>query len=216
MVNKKKKKENKLEKNNINPKVKHKTKKIKSQEEDIQVEWYYYFIVFLIIFSIIFGGYYLLSLILEGKEIKNDNISFYNYKYKVGNVTYNIEFRYPIKELEKNLSEIPSVRLKFLNSIKVVFSFDEYNKSDNGRVTVASLQLMQIIKEVFKTNVVANSTSVLDCPNATLKNKIVTFNPYSEKNVVYWENPYCLRINATNSSNLIYMTNRVMFKAITE
>ncbi len=183
------------------------------KKKDDEPEWYHYIVALGILLAIVFGIFYIVNLLNTHKA----EAIFYPYKYKIGNVTYNIMFRYPHKELENNLSQAPPVKYQFLNTLKVTLSFQNYSTpEDNKLVSLAGIQLGEFLRDVLHLNILVNTTKNIDCQNATMYNYVVTFNPYSKSNKIYWENPYCLRINATNSKNIVFLSNLIMYKAVKE
>jgi len=184
--------------------------------EDSENKFVYYLMLVITIISILFISFVIFLYIQHKDTNVYKGVIFYKYQYKEGNITYNLEFRYPPQELAKNLSMIPEVKYNLENTVNVTFSFGKYKLRDNANISVAAVSLAQIVKTILHTSVKATNLSQFNCSTANRLNKVITFNPYAKKDVVYWETPYCLRINGTSSGDIVYLSNLVIYKILNE
>ena len=192
--------------------------------ESGEPNWYHYVIVilvFLAVFGLIYVGFELYD------KLNSDPTSFtnvsekYKYPYTVGNVTYNIYFNTrPENLLELNFTLEPS-KLDILNTRELIFSFDEYNGSDNGKISVASSKLLSFFQRVyvftFDPDVNFKLYNESNCSTSTMKNKVVLFEPYSNVNGVFFnESNGCIEIKSTNIDEMMVVVDSLIFKLINQ
>ena len=101
-------------------------------------------------------------------------MQFYNSKTGIKYLNY---------EIEPTLEDI-------VNSKEFFVSFGEYQGTDGGEITRTSARLFPLLRNVlgFELDTLKHITKEKDksCKDSTLDSKVIIFNPYSEKNGVYY------------------------------
>lgn len=187
-----------------------------TQSHEEVPSWYHYAIVFAVIVGF-FGLVYFGFNYYESKNVHQlDNLlKTYEYKYKVGNVTYNIAFHYPIEDIETFNYPIVPTKQDLINSINFTFVFKEYNGTDNGKVTVASTKFLRFLRYVYgyrfdEDNFKRfNETS---CEDSKPKQKVVIFDPYKNVTIVNY-NPEngCIEFDAKSPEDLVKLTDLFIY-----
>ena len=213
------------------PKKKEKsTKKEKVENTDIKEEtseepsWYHYLIVIGVIVGIFFV-FYIGFEVYENLNSNNSNPNFsgnstysqtFKYPYKVGNITYNLNFYYTTDQLDSFNYTIEPNKLDILNSRNFTFVFKEYNGTDNGRVGLASTKLMRFLRIVYKFDF--NPENFVNygnysCLNSTRSNKIIVFDPYKESTGVFFNRTSgCINIDGVDADQLVATTDKFMYE----
>lgn len=219
----KKKKENSIDtidKVEIEKEVKAISKKI----DDGEPSWYHYVIIFLVlggILGVFYGGFEIYDK-YYGEEISFDPLSTtFNYPYQVGNITYNIQMHYPIDEIKKSNYSIEVSRLEILNSIELIMSFDDYNGTDNGKVTIAGSKLTTFFKKVYHFSFDAETNfkkfNESNCETSDKQNKVIMYNPYSNRSGVFYNSETsCIEILSQNADEIVKVTDYFMYTLMNE
>lgn len=185
--------------------------------------WYHYVIVILVLVSIIFLIYYASSYFnSNNKQLNITNINnvtqTYNYKEVVGNITYNIQFHSPIVDIENSNLSIQVSKYEILNSHNILFSFMQYNITENKYISISSVKLMKFFKYFYKYDfapedfVMFNETN---CSSSNLANKVVIFNPYSNKEGVFYDKKSgCVNIESFTPERIVFVNDVFMFRLI--
>lgn len=195
----------------------------KKKVEDDEPSWYHYVIVLLVIFGV-FGVLYFVFEVYDsnskvsGKDDLDDFAKTYNYPYKVGNVTYNIKFDYPVDEIVQGEVLIEPTKLDLLNTVRMHMVFYEYNGTDNGKVTVAATKFYSFFSNVyhmgFGENMMINESS---CENSSLKDKVVVFDIYSDRTGVFYdENNGCVRVESEKVEDFVLVLDSLLYSLVKE
>ncbi|MFW6026284.1 MAG: hypothetical protein ACOC16_00480 [Nanoarchaeota archaeon] len=191
-----------------------------NQVEDIieqEPSWYHYILVilvFLCVFGILYLGYYLF---IEDDTNNLENQSMlHKVPYKVGNITYNLYFESSIKNLEDMDYIIEPTRINLLNTLSFKMSFLEYNNTDNGQVSKGSTKLTSFLKYVHLQKFTQDSFvkyNVTNCSDSTIRNKIIVFNPYSDKNGVFYDQKSgCIEFLTNDPKKMIDLTDKFIYE----
>ena len=191
-----------------------KTEIKKKDESDDEPRLYHYAVVILIIVGIFFGMYFSFNLYSQyfgGDEVENVNGStLYMYSHKIANVTYNLKFHSPVSDFESSNLITEPEKIDVLNTRELIFTFKEYNGSDNGKVTVTSGFLLSFFRNVYafsfnpEENVKLFNES--NCNTSNKSYKVVIFDPYSEREGVFYnETNGCITIESQTPERLIFV-----------
>ncbi len=165
-------------------------KKIEKKNQDDEPRWYHYLIVSLCFIALFIGLYYTLDYFEKEPPNPHINVQLYTYHFKVGEKNGSIQFYTPINKIEDLDYPIEVSKYDFLNSKRIILSFMEYNGTDNGEVALVSGRLAPFIKHVYSFDFNPyediKHTNESNCSTSTLDEKIVTFNPYSDRNGVFY------------------------------
>ncbi len=206
--------ENTIEKEN-------KKKQTKS-ESDSEPSWYHYasiLAIILVVFGLLYIGFEIFYENSNPQLILNQNKT-YTYPFKIGNVTYNIEFASPIEEVQNSNYPIEFDRMSILNTINFKMAFDNYsqnNGTDNGKVAQAASKLTSYLKNLYNMKFSTNSFVMLDelnCSNSTNRNKIITFSPYEQTAGAFMDENGCIEIKARNATEIMYVVDKIMLDLI--
>lgn len=194
------------------------SKNISKNEEP---SWYHYIIVILVLISIIFLIYYISSYFNSNSSQLNFNNNVtqtYNYKKVVGNITYNIQFHSPIIDIQNSNLSVEVSKYDILNSHNILFSFMQYNGTENQYITISSVKLMKFFKYFYnydfetKDFVLFNETN---CSSSNIRNKVVVFNPYSNKEGVFYDKKTgCVNIESFTPKRIVFVNDVFMFRLI--
>jgi len=189
----------------------------KQYDKEEEPSWYHYLIV-LLIFALIIGSIYFPFGFLDKPNEPTGTAKKFPYEYKVKNITYNIEFNNPIDQIESSNIYIQPNKLDVLNTIEFIFSLDKYNGTDNGYVAISATKIANLFKVVYKFSYDANKNfkqfNSFNCQNATTKNKVITFNPYSNENAVYFTNNSCIEVNAKSAKDMLLVSDAFIYSMI--
>lgn len=200
-------------------------KLIPKKESDEEPSWYHYVIVLLVLFGIIgllYGGFEIYDKYYSAPNQEIGNMSTtYNYPYKVGNITYNIQMNYPIETIKNFTYPLEVSKYDILNSIELIMTFKEYNGTDNGKVTIAGSKLTTFFKRVyhfsFEPEVNFKTFNETTCLNSTKQNKVIIYDIYSNKSGVFYDKDSgCIEIQAQNAEEIIKITDYFMYNLINE
>jgi len=200
--------------------------KVEETNNDDEPSWYHYLIVLLVLSGFIYGIYFIINYNLSNSDdiFNNNNLriindsKIYPYKHIINNVTYNLQYNYPINILNSSNISLEINKYNLLNSRKIIFSFYDYNGTDNKQVTIASVKLMKLLKYLFKFNfdeVDFQKINKFNCSNSNNDTKIIIFNPYSNQTGVFYNNNGCIEINSKTPKELVYVNDVFMFNLIT-
>lgn len=192
------------------------------KDEGESPSWYHYLIilgilVFLVIVAILISEWYHQNSEVDLNKSVDLNDT-YIYEFKKGNVTYNIHLGASTTDLEKYNFSIEPTKYDVLNTLNFRFSFDTYNGTDNGQVSIGAIKLRRFLSTVYNFNFAANSsfysTDELTCGNSTLNEKIVTFNPRASNSGVFLDSNGCMMINSTSPNLLPFVVDSFMVKVM--
>ncbi len=197
-------------------------KSIEIKEDSGEPSWYHYVIVFLVFFAaigIFYGAFEVYDNFFGDTKNVEDLKKTYIYPYKLGNTTYNVEFHYPIDELVQMTYPIEVSTLDLINSIEIINSFYEYNGTDNGKVTVTASKITSFFKRVyffsFDADVNFKSINESNCTTSTLRDKVIIYDPYSDKNGVFYnESNGCIQVLSQTPDDLIKVGDYFIFSLI--
>lgn len=196
----------------------HKSKPISEEKES--PSWYHYAIILGVLVALVIVGTLISEWFYQSSEVdlnKTVNVNeTFIYEYKKGNVTYNVHLGTSQTELEKYNFSIEPNRYDVLNTLNFRFSFDEYNGSDNGQVSMAAIKLRRFLSTVynfkFDINSSFHSTQNITCDNSTSSNKVVTFNPRASESGVFLDSNGCVSINSTQPNLLPFVVDSFMIE----
>jgi len=197
--------------------------KIQSTDEDDEPSWYHYLIVILIfvgIFFVFYGIYYIYEISTNSNSSIGDNV-LYMYPYKVGNITYNIYFEKPLQDIKNDNYIVEPSKYDMLNTVSYTLVFMDYNGTDNGEIAKASTKLVSFLKTVYTFSFYNESFikyPELTCDNSTLTDKIIIFNPYSEKTGIYYNTSNgCIEfLSENNASVMVNLLDKMMYNLVVE
>lgn len=206
-----------LRKNDVSDHKNLSESKVNSDEKE-SPSWYHYAIILGVLVLLVLVGTFVSEWYYQNSEVDlNKTVDMnetYVYKFKKGNVTYNVQLGTSQTELEKFNFSIQPNKYDVLNTLNFRFSFDEYNGSDNGQVSMAAIKLRRFLSTVYNFKFDANSsfqsTENITCANSTLNNKVVTFNPRSSESGVFLNSNGCLNINSTSPNLLPFVIDSFM------
>ena len=199
--------------------VENEVKSIKDEQKDDEPSFKHYLIVIgviLGIFGILYFGFEIYDNYKE-PDVVVDQLQTYKYPYKVGSVTYNLFFYYTTEELDEFDYDLEPSKVDVLNTVNFTFSFDEYNGSDNGKVSISSIKFMKFLRDVYRFNFDVNdsfvSTQDINCANSTIKNKVVTFNPYANETKVKFNRINgCIEFEADDPQKIIGLSDKFIYE----
>lgn len=203
-----------------------KEKKVKSEGDD-EPKLYHYLIVLFVIVGLFFAVYFGFNLYSDNfgdNDVvlnNSDNKVLNKYQYKKGNVTYNFYFHNEVSDIRDSEMVIEPTKYNILNTREFLFTYMEYNGSDNGKVTVSSGLLMSFFKKVYgftfnpDENIkLINST---DCSNSTASHKVIIFNPYSDKEGVYFnQSNGCINVLSKSPERIIFVGEKFLYEILNE
>lgn len=218
------KKSEKIEKTEkIKEKNVEKVKPEKVLLEDDEPSWYHYVLVLLVLFGSI-------TLIYFGYEYydmkKKDNLDNYEplrdtfiYDYKLGNVTYNLEFHNTFDYIERHNITVEVRKEDIWQSRNITFAFYEYNGTDNRYVSTASVKFMKLLKYVYNINFDETNSfkmvNEVNCSTSTLKSKVVVFYPYSDRNGVFYnQSNGCIEVLSRTPKEMVLVEDTLMYKLV--
>ena len=203
-----------------------KIEKVKPEKvllEDDEPSWYHYVIILGVFFGTILGVYF-------GYEYydmkKKDNLENYEplretfiYDYKVGNITYNLEFHNTFDYIERHNIIVEVTKENIWESRNITFAFYEYNGTDNRYVSTASVKFMKLLKYVYNINFDDTNSfkmiSEVNCSTSTVKSKVVVFYPYSDKNGVFYnETNGCIEVLSRTPKEMVLVEDTLMYNLI--
>ena len=206
-----------VSKKEVEEDLKKKPIKKKDPKED-EPSWYHYLIVlgaFFTVFAVIYFAFEIFDTQDANPQVLTQT---YPYEHKVGNVTYSINFHYPLEELLVTSYPIEVNEQDFFNSITMRIGFLEYNGTDNGRVTIASSKMVSLLKGVyhfqFPVERFVRFNETMSCLNSTSSDKILVYNPYSNRNGVFIDENSCITVEATNADELVKVNDKFIFNLI--
>lgn len=201
-----------------------KVEKVKPQiqeEEEAEPKLIHYIIVVAIlfgIFGIIWAGFEIYDNQTK-QPLQNATIQEkYIYKHIIGNVTYNIEFSYPIEEIEKIDYPIEIDRLTMLNKLSLTRVFLDYNGTDNGQVVIMASKFRSFFKGVYHISFRdEQKIENFNCSNSTIQHSAVVLNPYSDRNGVYYNQTNgCINVETTDITQFVILGDKIIYEMIKE
>lgn len=219
--------DNEKEKSNLNIEKEVVSNKPKHNSQNKQVEdepsWYHYVIVLILFFGF-FAGIYYFAFGNENSQDNQGNIylknNTYIYKHVVGNKTFNIEFENSLYKLDNYDMENQVNVEDIWSSNNIYLSFDIYNGTDNKYVSTTSVKIMKLFKYLYGFDI--GTENILDysnytCLNSTIDNKIITFNPYSNRDGVYYNSSNgCIQIESINVEDFILVGDKFLYGLVKE
>jgi len=199
--------------------------------QDDEPSWYHYIIVFMI-FASIFGVFYLGYYFFYEDQSNIGNLTGMNntsldnnspvvltkYPFVQGNITYNLFFHNTIDEIEAMNFPVQVDKLDLLNTRSFIMAFDNYNGTDNGEVARGSTKLVSFFSLVYTFEFNNESfvrTDVIDCSNSTLSEKVITFNPYSERvGVFYNQTNGCISFETDNPKDVVDLVDKLIYGVV--
>jgi hypothetical protein len=205
------------------------SKKSKNPIENEEPELKHYLIVILIFILVgftIFGCFKVYEY-YETKD-RHDNLEDrYKYPYKIGNVTYNIEFFSPFEKIKELNYPIEVSKLDLLNTIdfRIVhlnYTLEERQKDFGYNVGKASSRIVGFLNQIyfFSFKIEKNLgfySNQLNCSNSTLKNKVIIFNPKANTNKIkYSLQNGCIEFLSKSPEEMVYLGDAFLYKFIKE
>ena len=211
--NKKPNNEKKEETKNLDKDTKSQDKKEHIENND-EPSWYHYLIVFGVVALIFFGLWVAFEVYSSTQEpdrdVEADPNSTYIYEHKVDGVTYNIHLSAPVRELERYDFIVEPDVYDVLNTITFRYGFDEYNQSDNGHVSVASIKLTRFLSTVYNYNFDSEesfkTTDELNCTHSTPQHRVIEYKPRANKSGVFIGENDCIVFKAEQPNLLPFIT----------
>ena len=196
-------------------------KNIDKKNQDDEPRWYHYLIVSLCFIAFFVGLYFALDYFEKEPQNPNINIKLYTYNFKVGERNGSIQFYTPTDKIEDLDYPIEVSKHDFLNSKRIILSFMEYNGTDNGEVTLTSGRLAPFIRHVYLIDFDPyediKHINESNCSTSTLNEKVVTFNPYSDRNGVYYdESNGCIEFLTNNATKMRELGDKFFYTIINE
>ena len=177
-----------------NKEVEKKVEKVQADEIEVKDEeprWYHYTIVSLIFILFFAGAYFALNHFEDKVSGPKTKLVLYDYYFEEGGREGKIQFYTPVDEIEDLDFIIAVSKFDLLNSEEIYFSFFEYNGTDNGEVVRTSGRLVPFLRKVYRYNVDIDKHIVkaanFSCLNSTPNIRVIEFNPYSDKNGVFYD-----------------------------
>lgn len=204
-----------------------KEKKITNKQKDNQNDnpsWYHYVFVLFCFFLIIYGiiliyDFYEKRYFLEKQE-NISNLILHNIEYKVGNVTYNLNFRNSREDLKNSNIIIQPTKIDVLNTLRFNFSFLNYSSQDNLEVLKASTLFVRFLGRVYKFQFNSNDFNNFENLNCSLSNndyKVVVFNPYSKKEGIFFNKSNgCIEFLTNDSKRMNFLVEKFIFELINQ
>ena len=196
-------------------------RKIEKKNHEDEPRWYHYLIVSLCFIALFIGFYLILDYFETESPNPNINVELYMYHFKVGERNGSIQFYTPIKKIEDLDYPIKVSKYDFLNSKRIILSFMEYNGTDNGEVTLVSGRLAPFIKHVYSFDLDPyediKHINESNCSTSTLDEKVVTFNPYSDRNGVFYnESNGCIEFLTDDATKMKELGDKFFYTLINE
>lgn len=190
---------------------------------DDEPSWYHYVIILIVFFGVILGAYFGYEYYDMKKKENLDNYEplkeTFAYDYKVGNITYNIEFHNTFDYIERHNVPVELKREDVWSSYNMTFVFYEYNGTDNRYVSTTSVKMMKLFKYVF--NMQFNETnsfklaSEINCSSSTVKAKVVEFYPYSDRNGVFYNKTNgCVQVLSRTPKEMVLVGDTLLYNFI--
>jgi hypothetical protein len=231
------KKENKknLNKNSDKKPIENKDKrkednKIHEKEEetkninDDEPEWYHYIIALILLSVIVVGFFYGLSYFDSTKVVKNQSYYVdnpYSINYSLLNYSFRVEYNSPFENITHPKFPIEIIPNDIWKSNKITFQFMHYNGTDNKYVMKVSVKLMQLFRHLYGIPFDVNSSFVelnsTYCVNSTPENKVILFNPYSNKTGVFYnKTDGCILIESKKPLNFVLVGDSLIYRLLNE
>lgn len=196
-------------------------------EEDDEPSWYHYVIVLLIIAGIILIPYvgYLFYDSFHSESVNSINNSnssgliLTKYPYVKGNATYNLYFHSSISQIEDMNFPVEVDKLDLLNTHSFIMAFGNYTGTDNGEVSKSSTMLVSFLQTVYRFNFDNESfvrSNQINCSNSTFTNKVIIFNPYSDKEGVFYNRTNgCIELETNQPTHMINLVDKLIYGVVT-
>lgn len=193
-------------------------KKKEDSEIEEQPSWFHYVIIVGVLAIILFGIYLVFEIndrnsTPDINQTANES-DVYIYKYTQGNITYNIELNAPLADLEKYNFTIEPTKYDVLNTVNFKFSFDTYNGTDNGQVSLSAIKLRRFLDKIYFFNFDANKSFVktdeITCENSTQSRRVVLFQPRSNESGVFIEDNGCFVVRSTQPNLMPFVIDDFM------
>lgn len=217
--------------------VKKATKKISKKNEvvekvnaedvaqDDEPSWYHYLIVLLIMAAIIFIPWGIYTLYENSIDTdlnisnNNSNLVLTKFPYKKGNITYNLYFHNSILEIEGMNFPVQVNKLDLLNTQNFIMAFDIYNGTDNGEVTRGSTKMTSFLSTVYRFKFGENSfvrINQTNCENSTLNMKVITYNPYSNREGIFYnQSNGCIQFETNEPTHIVDLVDNLIYGVVT-
>lgn len=215
-----------VSKSEVEAEIRKETKLGKNKEEEEPTFFHYTIIIlFFIIGGIIL--YQVLnffdSTIDPNSTINNSNkpIQFYDYSFIMSNgKSAKIQFYAPPDSVKNFNYPIEISKIDLLNSKNIYLSFMEYNGSDNGEISRTSLRLVPFLRDVllfsFDVETDLYKYENLNCQNSSVDNKVIVFNPYSDKTGVFYDGEGCIEFLTQDPKDMRYIGDKFFYTLINE
>jgi hypothetical protein len=198
-------------------------KNIKDDESSVEPEWYHYLIIIGILFLL---GYLIYYFTLPKEEIiiKDQNYFVdhpYKKTYEISGKKFNIEYNSPFENISNPNFQINLNKENIWETEKFIFAFYEYNGTDNKYVMKSSVKLMQLFRYVYGLNFDKDSSFIKInssiCENSTIKEKIVVFDPYSNKTGVFYnETNGCISLESQKPIDIVLVGDSLIYSLMDE
>lgn len=192
---------------------------LEKKETEEEPSWYHYVVVLAVFVAVGFAIYGILF-VIGAYNSQDQKPSTYTYPFKVGNVTYNIEFHETLSDLEKRPYTIEPMRKDVWLSRDMVFAFGKYNGTDNGRVSIASSMLVLFFKRVYFMSFNVSDFRQMNesnCHTSTIDRNVITFNVSAKKNGVFMNRTNgCIQVDAVNATEIIPVTDKWILELINQ
>ena len=209
-------------KKNLSKKPEKKEEVVKKEPvEDDEPSWYHYLTIILVIIGLFVGAYFIFEYVdsRSDADVGTGNKQ-YLYEHKVGKITYNIYFTVPISELEKLSYPVEVTERDLFNTASVRLSFQEYNGTDNGYVSVSAIKLRRFLDTVYHFSFEQENFAQFNetnCTNSTNLNRIVTFDPYQNTTGVFVEEDSgCITFATQEADEMRVLVDYFIYETIRE
>ena len=184
-------------------------------EDDGEPSFFHYLTILTIIFLIFFGLYYFFkSDTICEKIVLKDSVK-YKCPLKIQNRSGSLEFFSTIEDVRKYNFEVPKKK-EVLNTKEFILSFNNYNGSDNGQVSLVSTRIVGILK-VFGFKFFEDSFQKfqnISCKNSSIDKKVIWFNPYSNESKVSLKSNGCIVLEAENIEDFIKVGDKFLLSLV--
>ena len=153
-------------------------------------------------------------------KLKNDKHVKIKYPYIKDNVTYNLYFHNTIEDIKNMNFPIEITKQNLLNTQNFIMSFDTYKGNTNGEVGIASTKLVSFLQFVYKYDFNQSSfkrITEFDCSDSTKQNKIITFNPKSDREGIFYNQTNgCIQFETQNPKHMADLIDKLIYEYIQE
>lgn len=201
-------------------------KKVSKEEEKSQEQPS--ILHYLIVLGILVGGLFVFAFVFEffadstGPQLDRNATPEESYRYEFvrSNATYNIELSAPIEDINRYNFTIEPTRLEVLNTQSFTFSFDTYEGSDNGQVSMSAIKLRRFLDRVYFFNFDSNesftTTDTFTCDNSTPQHRVVEFKPRADVSGVFSEDNGCFVVKSTQPNLMPFVIDDLLVSIMEE